>query len=155
MYLVYITLVSCVYVLRDIGKTRYSVAWVYNIVTTDPEGWLFRVAISTAPDPQGSSRVDILKHPYTTAACAAGVTAACAAGVTVACAAGVVTVTTRRDSSRCRYHGNRRTHQLELDCRCNWVTSTQDVYKNTWKCGELTFYFSPSAGGQNKHTDHI
>ena len=29
--------------------------------------------ISTAPDPQGSSRVDILTHPYTTAAYAARV----------------------------------------------------------------------------------
>ena len=22
-----------------------------------------------------------------------------------------------------------------------------DAYENTWKCGELTLYFSPSAGG--------
>ena len=32
------------------------------------------VIVPTAPDPQGSGRVDILTHPYTTAAC-------CAAGV--------------------------------------------------------------------------
>ena len=68
----------------------------------------FRVAISTAPNPQGSGRVDILKHPYTTAVCAAG----------------VVTGTADRDSSRYRYNGNRRTRQLALDCACNRVKST-------------------------------
>ena len=46
---------------------------------------VFRLAISTEPDPQGSSRVDIKTHPYTA----------------VACAAGVVTVTAGRHSSRC------------------------------------------------------
>ena len=63
----------------------------------------FRVAFSTAPDPQRSGRVDILTHPYTTAACAAG----------------VVTVTVGRDSLRCRCRGNRTTRQLALDCECN------------------------------------
>ena len=51
----------------------------------------FRVAISTDPDPQGSSRVVILTHPYTTAACAA-----LAARATVGRAA----------RSCCRRHGN-------------------------------------------------
>ena len=55
----------------------------------------FRVAISTAPDPQGLGRVDILKHPYTT----------------IAYAAGIVTGTAGRDSLRNRYRGNRRTRQ--------------------------------------------
>ena len=27
------------------------------------------------------------------------------------------------------------------------VKSTHDAYENTWKCGELKLYFSPSAGG--------
>ena len=63
----------------------------------------FRVAISTAPDPHGSGRVDILTHPYKTAACAAG----------------VGTGTADRDSSRYRYSGNRRTRQLALDCEGN------------------------------------
>ena len=26
----------------------------------------------------------------------------------------------------------------------------QDAYENTWKCGELKLYFSPSAGGYKK-----
>ena len=43
-----------------------------------PEGCLSGWLISTAPDPQGPSRVDILTHPYTTAACAAGVVTATA-----------------------------------------------------------------------------
>ena len=43
----------------------------------------FRAAGSTAAVPQGSGRVDVLTHPYTTAACAAG----------------IVTATTSRDSS--------------------------------------------------------
>ena len=43
------------------------------------------------PDPQGSSRVDMLTHPHTTADCVAG----------------VVTVTAGMDSwGCCRYHGN-------------------------------------------------
>ena len=37
-------------------------------------GYLNR--ISTAPDPQGSSQVDVLTHPYTTAACAVDTTGA-------------------------------------------------------------------------------
>ena len=66
---------------------------------TLPGTMLLRVAISNAPDPQGSGRVDIITHPYTMAACPAG----------------VVTGTAGWDSSRCRYHGNRRTRQLALD----------------------------------------
>ena len=46
-------------------------------------GFLFRVAISTAPDPQGTGRVDILTHPYSSR---------------IACAAGVVTRTADKDS---------------------------------------------------------
>ena len=55
-----------------------------------PEGR--RSGFSAAPDPQGSSRIDILTHPSTK----------------VACAAGAETVTAGRDSSSCRYsyHGN-------------------------------------------------
>ena len=64
-----------------------------------PEGWPFRVAISAAPDPQGSSRVDMLTHLYTTAACAVV----------------VVTVTAGRDSSRCHCHGSRSVCRLALD----------------------------------------
>ena len=56
--------------------------------STLPGGMTFRAAISTTLDPQGSSRVDILPHLYTTAACAAG----------------NVTVTIDRDGSRCRSH---------------------------------------------------
>ena len=85
----------------------------------------FRVAISTAPDPQEAGRVDILTHPYTT----------------VACAAGVATGTADRDSSRYRYGGNRRTRQLALDCEGIRVKSTHDVYKSMWKYGELTLIF--------------
>ena len=44
------------------------------------------MAISTAPDPQGSGRVDVLTHPYTTAARATG----------------LATGTADRDSSRWR-----------------------------------------------------
>ena len=46
----------------------------------------------------GTGRVDILTHPYTTAACAAG----------------VVTKTTDRDSLRYTYNGTRRVRQLAL-----------------------------------------
>ena len=56
-----------------------------------------------APDPQGARLVGILTHPYTTAACAAG----------------VVTRTADRDSSRYRYSGNRRTRRQALDCEGN------------------------------------
>ena len=45
-----------------------------------PEGWLFWMAVYTALDPQGSSRVDILTHPSTTAACAAGVVTVAVSG---------------------------------------------------------------------------
>ena len=58
----------------------------------------FRVAISTEPYPQGTGRVDIHTHPYTTAACAAG----------------VVTKITDRDSLRYTYNGTRRVRQLAL-----------------------------------------
>ena len=40
--------------------------------TTLPGGVTFRVATSTAPDPEGSTRFDMLTPPCTTAACAAG-----------------------------------------------------------------------------------
>ena len=49
----------------------------------------FRVAISTAPNPQGSSRFDIRTHPYTHRQFFS--------------ADGEVTVTAGIDSSRCRY----------------------------------------------------
>ena len=78
-----------------------------------------------------TGRVDIHRHPYTTAACAAG----------------VVTKTTDRDSLRFTYNGTRRVRQLALGCRR--VKSTHGAYENTWKCGELKLYFSPSAGGYN------
>ena len=58
----------------------------------------FRVAISTETNPQGTGRVDIHTHPYTTAAGAAG----------------VVTKTTDRDSLRYTYGGTRRVRQLAL-----------------------------------------
>ena len=87
------------------------------------------MVISTEPDPQGTGRVDILTHPYTTAACAAG----------------VVTRTADRNSSRYRYSGIRRTRQLALGCEGNRIKSTHDAYENTWKCGEqkLFFFFLP------------
>ena len=62
-------------------------------------GWL----ISTATEPHGSGRVDVLTHPKTT----------------VACTAGVVTGTADRDSSRYRFSGNRRTRQLALSYEGN------------------------------------
>ena len=52
---------------------------------------------------RGQGRVDIPTHPYTTAACAAG----------------VVTRTADRDSSSYRYSGIRRTRQLALGCEGN------------------------------------
>ena len=94
----------------------------------------FRVAISTEPDPQGRDRVDIHTHPY----------------ITAACAAGVVTRTTDRVSSRNHCNGIRRMRQLALGCESSWVKSTHDAHENTWKCGELELYFSPSAGGRLK-----
>ena len=95
----------------------------------------FRMAISTAPGPQqGPGRVDIHTH------------ASVCNGA--ACAAGVVTGTAGRDSSRYRYHGNRRTRQ-----KTSWIANaielkrhTTCVYENTCKFGELEHYFSPSAG---------
>ena len=57
-----------------------------------------RVSISTETDPHGTGRVDIHTHPYTTAACAAG----------------VVTKTTDTDSLRYTYNGTRRVRQLSL-----------------------------------------
>ena len=67
--------------------------------------------------------------------------------LSAACAAGVVTKTTDRDSLRYTYNGTRRVRQLALGCESNRVKSTHDAYENTWKCGELKLYFSPSAGG--------
>ena len=77
-----------------------------------------------------------MAHPYTRAACAAG----------------VVTKNTDRNSLRysCTYNGIRKVRQLALGCESNWVKSTHDAYENTWKCGELKLYFSPSAGGWKK-----
>ena len=96
----------------------------------------FRVVISTAPDPQGTGRVDLFTHPYTAKAYAAG----------------ELTRTADRDSSRDRYSGNRRTRQLAVDCEGSWVESTHDAYENTRKCGELKLYFLffPSAGELKK-----
>ena len=91
----------------------------------------FRVDISTEPDPQGTGRVDIHTHSYTT----------------IACAVGVVTKPTDRDSSRYTYNGIRRLRQLALGCESSWVKSTHNVFENTWKCGEIKPYFAPSAGG--------
>ena len=71
-------------------------------------------------------------HPYTTAACAAGV---------------VTKTTDDKDSLRYTYNGIRRVRQLALGCESNGVKSTHDAYENTWKCGELQLYFSLSAGG--------
>ena len=68
-----------------------------------PGKMTFRVAISTETDPQGTGRVDIHTHPYTTAVCAAG----------------VVTKTTDKDSLRYTYNGNRRVRQLALGCESN------------------------------------
>ena len=57
-------------------------------------------------------------------------------------------------SLRYTYDGTRKVRQLALGCESNWVKSTHDAYENTWKCGELKLYFSPSAGGQhNKKKD--
>ena len=52
----------------------------------------FRVAVSSAPDPQVSSRVDILTltHPYTTAARAAGVVTGTGTDITRAVATNVL-----------------------------------------------------------------
>ena len=30
-----------------------------------------------------------------------------------------------------------------------------EVYENTWRCGELKLYFSPSAGGQKKRKKNV
>ena len=94
----------------------------------------FRVAISTETDPQGTGRVDIHTHPYTTAACAAG----------------VVTKTTDRDSLRYTYDGTRRLRQLALGCESNRVKSIHDAYENTWKCGELFIFPHPPEDKKKK-----
>ena len=67
-----------------------DVEWSFGYVRacaspTLPGTMPFRVAISTAPDPQGSGRVDIHTHPYTTAACAAGVVTGTAVGTARSC----------------------------------------------------------------------
>ena len=59
-------------------------------------------------------------------------------------------LTTDRDSLRYTYNATRRVRQLALGCESNWVKSIHDAYENTWKCGELKLYFSPSAGGYKK-----
>ena len=66
----------------------------------------FRVAVSTTPDSQGSSWVDKLTHPYTTAACSAGVLA----------------VTTGRDIARAVV-----TTGTEGYARKRWVSNTNDL----------------------------
>ena len=53
-------------------------------------------------------------------------------------------------STKYTYNGTRRVRQLALGCESSWVKSTHDAYENTWKCGELKLYFSPSAGGSKK-----
>ena len=72
----------------------------------------FRVAISTAPDPHGPGRVDMLTHPYTTATCAAG----------------VVTGTAGRDSSFVLSLSRelKDTPENQLDCERNLVELTHD-----------------------------
>ena len=77
---------------------------------------MFRVAISTAPDPQGSGRVGVLTHLHTKAACTAR----------------VVTGTAGSDSSRCRYHEiegyARHTSERCIANAIYWVKSTHYVY---------------------------
>ena len=58
---------------------------------------------ATETDPQGTGWVDIHTHPYTPAACAAG----------------VVTKTTDKDSLRYTYDGTRRVRQLALGRESN------------------------------------
>ena len=70
----------------------------------------------------------------------------CTCHLSAACAAWVVPKTTDRDSLRYTYNGTRRVRQLALGCESN----SHDAYENTWKCGELKLYFSPSAGGWKK-----
>ena len=73
-----------------------ELCWRMSLRKSHTPGMMpFRVNISTAPDPQGSSRVNMPTHPYTTAACAAG----------------AVTGTAGKDSWRYRYRGNQRTRQ--------------------------------------------
>ena len=36
--------------------------------------------------------------------------------------------------------------QLALGCESSCLKSTHDAYENTWKCGELKPFFSPSPG---------
>ena len=74
-----------------------------EMTATLPGKMTFRIAISTEPDPQGTGRVDIHTHPYTTAACVAG----------------VKTKTTDRVSSRYHYSGIRRVRQLALGRESN------------------------------------
>ena len=35
-----------------------------------------------------------------------------------------------------------------------YIATTHDAYENTWKCGELKLYFSPSAGGWKKKKNY-
>ena len=74
-----------------------------DVFPTLPGKMTLRVAISTETDPQGTGRVDIHTHLYTTAACAAG----------------VVTETIDRHSLRYTYTGTRRVRQLALGCESN------------------------------------
>ena len=50
---------------------------------------------------------------------------------------------------RLKNGGNKWTNRRDKS-ESSWVKSTHDAYENTWKCGELKLYFSPSAGGWKK-----
>ena len=95
---------------------RWMVGWLVgwsvfqHMVSALPGMMPFRVAISTAPGPQGTGRVDILTHPHTT----------------IACAAGVVTRTTDRDRSRYRDSGNQRTRQ-----QTSWIAKAIELNRHT------------------------
>ena len=80
---------------------------INTLFSVSCSGFLFRKVFPLKSrkgvNPQGTGRVDIHTHPYTTAACAAG----------------VVTKTTDRDSLRYTYNGPRRVRQLALGCESN------------------------------------
>ena len=87
---------------------------------------VFRVAISTASDPQGAGRVDILTHPYTTTACAAG----------------AVTRTAGRDSSRYRWIAK----AIELNRHVTRRVRMK-IRGSVVSLPGKSFIFPPSAGG--------
>ena len=93
------------------------------------------MAISTEPDPQGTSRVDIHTYAYTTAACAAG----------------VVTRTTDRDSSRYPYSGIRRVRQLALAAKATELNRHTTPMKTRESVVSLSFIFPhPPEDGEEK-----